>query len=112
MSEQLDEDAAYNQPCRLREDIHAGRLKIKQAFVEQHPEHHLAVKIVKERGRERVAEDNQAGRAQIVAMERKINPRLLLALTAKISSCTRPLQLNSQLFVSQDSSICFLPAVV
>ena len=64
MSEQLDADAVYNQPRRLREDIHAGRLKIKQAFVKQHPEHHLAVKIVKERGQERVAEGNQAGRAE------------------------------------------------
>ena len=110
MSEQLDEDAVYNQPCRLREDIHDGRLKIKQAFVKQHPEHHLAGKIVKERGQERVAEGNQAGRAeskptrivvisvgwlvdkfvegQVVAMERKMNPRLHLGLTAHISSCT------------------------
>ena len=63
MSEQLGEEAACNQPCRLREEIHSGRSKIKQAdghalLVKQHPEHHLVVKIVIEREQQRVAEGN------------------------------------------------------
>ena len=64
--------------------------------VQQHPKYHLAVKIVQEREQQRVAERNlrqeeptnlsSSGRlvdklvGQIVAMERKINPRLLLAI--------------------------------
>ena len=107
MSEQLGEDASYNQPYGFLEKIHLGRMKIKQTDghslpFKQHPEHDLAVKNVKEREQQRVAEGNlRAGRAdgtpslnivvstgwlvdtfvvgQIVAMGRKINPRLLLA---------------------------------
>ena len=50
----LGDHAEYHQPRRLREQIHLGRLNIKQTEghtlpVKQHHEYQLAVKIVKER---------------------------------------------------------------
>ena len=63
MRAELGEHAAYNQPYRLCERIHSGRLKINQTEghtlpVKQNPEYHLSVKIVKEREQQGVAEDN------------------------------------------------------
>ena len=64
MSEQLGEDASYNQPLRLRVNVHTGRwTKIKQADgqalpVKQHPESYLAVKMVTEREQQMAAEGN------------------------------------------------------
>ena len=60
MGEELGENAACNQPYRLREKIHVGRLKIKQVEghtlpVKQLPEYHLAVKNFKGREQQRVA---------------------------------------------------------
>ena len=54
MREGLGDDTEYHQPRRLREQIHLGRLNIKQTEghtlpVKQHHEYQLAVKIVKER---------------------------------------------------------------
>ena len=52
MREEFGDHAEYHQPRHLREQIHSGRLKIKQSVamrVEQHTENHLAVKIVRER---------------------------------------------------------------
>ena len=48
MSEQFGEDKFYNQPLKLREEIHTGRLKIKQAHgqalpVKQHSKCNMAV---------------------------------------------------------------------
>ena len=73
MGEELGENAACNHPCRLREKIHQGRLKIKQAEghtlpVKQLPEYHLAVKIFKEREQQRVAGGN------LRQEEQKANP--------------------------------------
>ena len=63
MGEQRGEDTSYNQPFRLREKIHTGSLKIKQAHgqavpVKQHPEYILSVQIAKEREQQRAVEGN------------------------------------------------------
>ena len=61
MTENLGKDQSYNQPLKLLEEIHTGRLQIRQAHrqalpVKQHPEYHLAVKLFQERERQRAAE--------------------------------------------------------
>ena len=55
MTENLGKDKSYNQPLKLRDEIHTGKLKIRQAhgqslLVKQHPEYNLAVTIVRARG--------------------------------------------------------------
>ena len=52
MREGLGDHAEYHQPRQLREQIHLGRLKIRQSAnvalpVKQHNEYHLAVTIVR-----------------------------------------------------------------
>ena len=63
MRDGLGDDTEYHQPRRLREQIHLGRLNIKQTEghtlpVKQHHEYQLAVKIVKEREQQRIASRN------------------------------------------------------
>ena len=53
-SEQLGDDATYNQPHGLREKIYSGRLKIKHT--DEHALPVKSVKIVKGREQQRVAE--------------------------------------------------------
>ena len=57
MREGLGDYAEYHQPRQVREQTRSGRLKIKQSEgktlpAKQHPQYHLAVKIVKEREHE------------------------------------------------------------
>ena len=134
MSEQLGEDTACNQQYRFRQKVHLGTLKIKQIEghtlpAKQHQESHLAVKMVESKpivinvvSIEWLVDKFVVG--QIVAMETKINARLLLAHSwsasgdppkadtragvvkipsphkTQFSSCTRPLELNSQQHLS------------
>ena len=63
MGEEVGENAMSNQPYRLREQVHLGRLKIKQTEgrslpINPHRDCQYAVKIVKEREQQRVAMAN------------------------------------------------------
>ena len=54
MREELDNHAEYLQPRQLREQIHSGRLKIKQSanvamLLKQHAGYHLAAQILRRR---------------------------------------------------------------
>ena len=67
LGEELGENAAYNQPKRLRRHILVGKLKIKHTeghtlAVKQHPEYQLVIKIIKEREQQRVAREGTSGR--------------------------------------------------
>ena len=60
MGEEVGQNAVSNQPHQLREQVHLGRMKIKQTEghtlpVKQHIVYQLAVKIVEEREQQRVA---------------------------------------------------------
>ena len=61
MTEILGEEVPYNQPLKLRDEIHTGKFTIRQAHgqalpVKQTPECNLAVKIVEEREWQMTAE--------------------------------------------------------
>ena len=75
MREELGNHAEYPQQRQLREQIHLGRLKIKQSanvalLVKQHNGYHLAVTIV--RGREKRTEDGRGGNP--MQEEQQANP--------------------------------------